>query len=115
MSLIIILSLSVADWLAGRLLLQHRAALLQTAKHLAALFLQAARSVTHTHMHVHPEEGEEFRAAGEKDRPAQTGGADLSERAAAVLRTVLSDYVESIARFAVGPQKTVYFIHDCLR
>ena len=44
----------------------------------------------------------------------QSVDGDISRRAAAVVEISLGDYFEKISRFAVGPRKTVYFLHDCL-
>jgi hypothetical protein len=83
-------------------------------KRVAALFEKAARSFTHLQVHVDisADGYQQQHQEGEKEEEGREGG--VSERAAAVVRTSLQDYFEKIARFAAGPRKTVYFIHDCL-
>lgn len=92
---------------AGRLLDKHKASLQRSVTQAATLFLLAARSVTRKHIHVSTPEVSELDTASQETGP-------LPLRAASVLRTGLSDYFEMLSRFAVGPQKTVYFIYDCL-
>ena len=77
----------------------------RSVKRVAALFIQEGRAYTDKQVNVH--------SMSDSDEKLEFSG-DISPRAGAVVIRTLGDYMEKVVRFAVGPQKTVYFIHDCL-